>query len=225
VQTALPDALQACLHSDECCSKAGALGERLAALDATWGACMDASSSEWMSPLLLGVCCLTAGCVDLSNICGIDIAQAAKLCRSTLLIMRSGGWLFRWTLAGLQSGDVTVRGAAQVVEAQSDALLACLQLAESSGILSGLAAECVPPDRLVSWLQGASSILSLLTRRPGGCSQLLPAVARIPNQLRVGLVAEGMLEQAFALLQPASQAGDELQVRLMAQYCDGDVGT
>ena len=55
--------------------------------------------------------------------------------------------------------------------------------------------------------------------------QISSHLARLPNQLRVGLVAEGMLEQAFALLQPASQAGNELQVRLMAQCCGGDVGT
>ena len=177
---------------------------------------MDASSSEWMSRLVLGVCCLTAGCVDLANICGIDSAQAAKLCRATLLIMHGEGELFAWTFAALHSGDLNASDAAQAVEAQSDALLACLQLAESSGILASVAAECVPPNRLVSWVQGAHCMLSLITPRPGGCSQLVPAASRI---LAVFVNGQGLLSVALPARAPMALVSTHLLVLHPVQAC------
>jgi hypothetical protein len=41
-------------------------------------------------------------------------------------------------------------------------------------------------------------------------------LACLPRQMCVGLVAEGMLKQAFDLLEPGADAGNEQQVRRLA---------
>ena len=43
------------------------------------------------------------------------------------------------------------------------------------------------------------------------------SLACLPVRMHVGLVADGMLEQAFDLLQPRADAGNEQQVRRQAR--------
>ena len=150
-------------------------------------------------PLMLsGVCSLAAGCAGLADRCGIDSVQAGLLCRSTLLIMHSGSWLFHWTLAAVQGGDLHAGDASYIVEVQANALLACLLLAERRGALASTAAECVLPDRLVDWVQRGNGSLSLLTPRPGGCCQLLPAASAHPVGAHTGV--QSPLERCFGTL-------------------------